>query len=399
MALYEFIMWEPDGEEAEQLIVHKQAADFNTHSQLVVHANQEAIFFKDGQDLDLFDAGKHTLTTDKLPLLSKIMNWTTGGVNQYHSEVYFINKVTLQDLRWGTPAPFEIEDPEEKVNIRVRCNGVFGTRIEDGRKLLRKVVGTKTDYTKAELTAYLKGKIVERVKTTLSKLLDVQKVGILHVTSYLEALSDELLKQLKPFFEEFGIALINFSFNDILPLDEDLQMIREAKRAAKKMDLESEALARKREREGYSYQQERSYDVLEDAASNKGQSSQFMGAGMGLGMGLGVGGAFGAGMAQMGQNLDLSGKPLQPQQPQAKTIKCASCGAELPEGSKFCNNCGKEVINENEMICPKCGAKLPKGSKFCNNCGAKLVLACPKCGAELAPGSKFCNNCGEKVGE
>ena len=66
--------------------------DFNTTTQLIVHESQEAIFFANGQALDLFGAGRHTLETQNIPLLRKIINIPTGGETPFHCEVYFINR-------------------------------------------------------------------------------------------------------------------------------------------------------------------------------------------------------------------------------------------------------------------------------------------------------------------
>ena len=141
MKLYDLIMWDPEGADAQDIVVKKhEAQDFNTHTQLIVHSSQEAIFYKDGRDLDLFEAGKYTLTTDKMPMLSKLMNKTTGGVEQFHSEVFFINKLSFPDLKWGTPDPVLVTDPLEGLQMRVRAHGFFGARIKDSRKLLRKIV-------------------------------------------------------------------------------------------------------------------------------------------------------------------------------------------------------------------------------------------------------------------
>lgn len=51
--------------------------DFNSMTQLIVHENQEAIFFKDGQALDTFGAGRYTLETGNIPKLNKILNSNT----------------------------------------------------------------------------------------------------------------------------------------------------------------------------------------------------------------------------------------------------------------------------------------------------------------------------------
>lgn len=393
MKLYDIIKWDPEGEDGEEILVHKhEAEDFNTHTQLIVHASQEAIFFKDGRDLDVFDAGKHTLTSDNLPILGKLMRIPTDGQTPFHCEVYFINKIILNDLKWGTNEPIPVEDPIEHVNVHVRASGFIGAHITDGRKFLRKVVGTRANYTKNEFANYLRAKLIERVKGTLGQAMVAQQIGVLNINAYITPLSDELKMQLSPFFDDYGISLDNFSFHNISPLEEDLRAINDAKIAARKLDLESAARARMREREGYTYQQEQSFDVLKSAAQNEGTSGTMLGAGMGVGMGFGLGGAFGAGMGNMAQNLDVgqNNKPNSGNAPQT----CSSCGAQLTPGAKFCFNCGKEVVDPNTIICPKCNTKLPANAKFCFSCGAKLVNTCVKCGKELPFGAKFCNECG-----
>ncbi len=389
MKIYDVLKWDPEGSDGEEILVYKhEAEDFNTHTQLIVHASQEAIFFKDGRDLDVFDAGKHTLTTDSLPLLKKIMTIPTDGKTPFHCEVYFVNKIHLNDLRWGTSEPIIVEDPIEGVNVHLRASGYIGAHIVDGRKFLRKVVGTRALYTKAEFTTYLRAKLIERVKATLGQAMVNRQVGALRISAEIASLSDDLKAQLVPFFADYGIELHNFSFNSISPLEEDLRAINESKIAARKQDLESAARARMREREGYTYQQEHSFDVLKTAAQNEGTASTFMGAGMGLGMGMGLGGAFGAGMAGVAQNMNAA-----PAAPAANTVACPHCGNQVPAGAKFCSSCGKEIAPPG-VVCPKCGTKLPAGAKFCFGCGAKLSNVCVKCGKELPLGARFCNECG-----
>lgn len=58
---------------------------------------------------------------------------------------------------------------------------------------------------------------------------------------------------------------------------------------------------------GYTYQQERQFDVMEKAAGNEGSAGAMMGAGMGLGMGLGVGNVMGAQMGQIGGVMNAQG--------------------------------------------------------------------------------------------
>lgn len=167
------------------------------------------------------------------------------------------------------------------------------------------------------------------------------------------------------------------------------------------MDIESEALARKRAREGYNYQQERGMDVMQSAAGNEGSAaSGLMGAGMGLGMGVGMGGAFGAGFSSLANQAMGAVAPMAGTAPASASMqngpKCPSCGNVNPMGAKFCLECGQKL--EQGVACPACGHLNPLGAKFCLECGTRLASPkCPSCGAELPEGTKFCPDCGTKI--
>jgi predicted amidophosphoribosyltransferase len=78
-------------------------------------------------------------------------------------------------------------------------------------------------------------------------------------------------------------------------------------------------------------------------------------------------------------------------------LQCPRCHNEVSADSRFCRNCGAQLIIMNR--CPECRIELPAEAKFCSNCGHKLgtELACPHCGTKLPPGTKYCTNCGEQV--
>ena len=99
MAIFDVIKYEGDN---STFVWKHPKEDFNTSSQLIVHESQEAIFFLNGQPLDLFGSGKYTLETANIPLLRHVINIPTGGVSAFHCEVYFINKVEQMAIPWGT---------------------------------------------------------------------------------------------------------------------------------------------------------------------------------------------------------------------------------------------------------------------------------------------------------
>lgn len=362
--------------------------DFNTLSQLIVHETQEAIFFKDGQALDIFGPGRYTLHTQNIPLIRRLINLPFNGESPFHCEVYYINKAVSMDVMWGTPTPMPIQDAIYKIIIPVRMNGQFGVKVIDGKKLLVSLVGTLSVFDQATLKNYFKGILLTNIKDYIAKQFVRNQVSFLEIQSHLKDISAGIQSDLAGEFLRYGIELVNFNVNDIVPPENDPSYIQLKNALAKKAEMSVM---------GYDYQQERTFNILDKAASNEGGAAGLMNAGMGLGMGLNIGGVVGGVMGNAAANVVNTNV----QSPSVKNkIKCHKCGEIVPEGARFCLNCGEKIEAykaDGDMVnCPKCGASVPKG-KFCLECGYKFVDKCSNCGADLISGAKFCLECGTKV--
>lgn len=363
--------------------------DFNTLSQLIVHESQEAVFFKDGQALDLFGPGRYTLHSQNIPLIRRIVNIPFNGESPFHCEVYFINKVVSMDVLWGTSSPIPIQDALYKIILPIRANGQFGIRVTDSRKLLVNLVGTISQFDQNTLKKYFKGILLTNIKDYIAAQFVQKQVSFLEVHAHLKEISDGIQGQLAQEFAKYGIELVNFNVNEITPPDDDPSYIQLKNALAKRAEM---AVM------GYDYQQERTFNILDRAAANEGTAAGIMGAGMGLGMGVNLGSAVGGAMGGMMTNIQPN---LQPpvQKQEEMTVKCPNCGKDAPEGAKFCLECGSKIEppkQEHTRTCPKCGATVPK-AKFCLECGFKFAATCSSCGAELVPGAKFCFECGQKI--
>jgi len=86
--------------------------DFRLGSQVIVRESQRAIFYRDGKSLDMFEAGRHTITTYNIPLLAGLLRLATSGDDIFTAEVYFVNMREFTDLKWGTPQPISLRDEE-----------------------------------------------------------------------------------------------------------------------------------------------------------------------------------------------------------------------------------------------------------------------------------------------
>ena len=290
--------------------------DFNSLTQLIVHESQEAIFFMNGQALDLFGPGRYTLETQNIPKIGKLLNRTTGGETPFHCEVYFINKTEQMSIKWGTDSKVQYIEPTYGFPISIGASGEMSLRAEDSRKLLLKLVGTENFLGQQKLISFFRSFLMTRVKTYIAQVIKANAINIFEIDENLTAFSENIHKLLIPDFADYGISLERFFVTNIVRPDGDRQYekfkelhfrqyadIAEAKlrqqtdiiyaqTEAQKVVIDSQAQATKRAQEGYTYAQERGFDVAEKVAQNEAVG-QFTNMGVGLGTMAGVGGAVG----------------------------------------------------------------------------------------------------------
>lgn len=407
--------------------------NFNSLTQLIVHESQEAIFFMNGQALDLFGAGRYTLETQNIPKIGKFLNRATGNRTPFHCEVYFINKTEQMSIKWGTDSKIQYIEPNYGFPISIGASGEMSLRVEDSRKLLLKVVGTEDFLGQQKLVSLFRAFLMTRLKVYIAQVIKANSINIFELDENLTLFSENIHKLLIPDFLDYGVALERFFVTTIVKPDGERQYekfkelhfrqyadIAEAKlrqqtdliyaqTEAEKVVIDSKAQALKRTQEGYTYAQERGFDVAEKVAQNEAVA-QFTNMGVGLGIMAGIGGAVsgivgGAVNHAIQDATDATvedAKEVATQDNMKETaqtnILCPVCNAGLPKGAKFCPACGQKIVvmPGGKVVCPKCGKTVVKG-KFCSECGNKFISTCPKCGKEVPDGAKFCLECGEKL--
>ncbi len=383
--------------------------DFNVATQLIVHESQQAIFFMNGQLLDVFEAGRHTLETQNIPLIRKFLGKAFDDKTPFHCEVYFVNRTEQMAIKWGTDSKIEYVEPTYGFPIQIGASGEMNLRVADAKKLLVKIVGTESVLSQSDLVHKFRAFLLTKFKPYLSTYIRNNKINIFQIDENLNDMSIALHDMLKSDFDEYGLSLIHFFVTTIVKPENDSSYIKfkelhfrqyadiaeaklrqsvgviEQETEKQRMIIEAEGLAGKRQIEGYTYQQERSFDVAQGFANNEG-GGNMANLGIGLGVMAGVGGTVGNLVTDSINNVT------------AIQVNCNKCGKSLPQNAKFCLECGTKVeeITENEIICPHCNNKTSKG-KFCIECGGKLQFVCPKCGNETIPSAKFCLECGEKL--
>lgn len=364
--------------------------NFNSLTQLIVHETQEAIFFMNGQALDLFGPGRYTLETQNIPKIGKILNLMTGGVTPFHCEVYFINKVEHMSIKWGTDSKVQYIDPIYKFPLSIGASGEMSLKVQDSRKILLKLVGTENYLSREKLTTYFRSFLMTKVKTYIAQVMKANAINIFEIDENLAMFSDSIKSLLINDFSDYGISLEQFFVTNVSKPDEDQQYkdfkelhylqysniakaklqqqtdIIEAETKAQKIVIDSKAQATKRAQEGYTYQQERGFDVATEVARNDAVG-QFTNMGVGLGTMAGVGGAVG-GVVSGAINTDITA--VTEQSDIQEEVYCIECGTKITKGSTFCDVCGTPVFLD-DTKCSSCGFIFERPGKFCPKCGKK----------------------------
>jgi membrane protease subunit (stomatin/prohibitin family) len=344
MAIIDVIQ-HPDERSDEMVyrVPQQGAGEFKLGTQLIVRESQAAVFFRDGKALDVFGPGRHTLSTQNLPLLTGLMGLPFGGRTPFTAEVYFVSLREFPDLKWGTAQPVVFRDNEFGM-VRLRAFGTYAMRIADPQLFVQQIVGSRGAYTTGLIEDYLRGVIVNE----FNDLLGGVHTSLLDLPGQSNELAAAMRNALVDDFRRLGLDLTSFQIVAITPPEEVQRRIDERTGMAVLGDA------------GRYLQFEAAKALGSDAGSPALDAAQ---TGLELGAGLGIGQAMANTMRETLAEPARLGK--------TGTVDCPHCHAEIPAGSKFCPNCGRAVQAEN-VACPKCGTANPADGRFCTNCGEKL---------------------------
>ena len=277
MAVIDLVKWGG----SPNLLAWKFPSDqLSTWSQLIVNETQEAFVVRGGVYDGPFGAGRHTLDTENLPVIRNLIGLPFGQKSPFTAEVWFVNKGVNLTLPWGTPDPIQLQDPKFGLMVPVRAFGQYWIKVDDSKKFLFKLVGTLRGFDADTLNGYLSGVFTTRIKQLIASSIIESQISVLEISKHLEDLSATLLTSLAADLSEYGIGLTQFNIKSI-NIPEDDSAVQSLKSAlAKRAELGIL---------GFTYQQDRSFDVLQTAAGNEGNAGGVIGAGLGLGIGVGIG--------------------------------------------------------------------------------------------------------------
>lgn len=387
MALLSVIEW---ADNSRNTIVYKFDNRKNVikkGSALNVREGQVAVFCDKGKMADVFLPGYYKLDTDSLPILTTLLSWKYGFETPFKSEVYFVSTRRFATQRWGTSNPIMLRDPDFGA-VRVRGFGTYSFRVKDAYVFMTELSGSHSGFTTDDITGHIRSMLVMAISDAMGE----SGVSVIDMAANLMELSAQVKKSLDKRFEEMGLELCDFNFENVsLPAELEKAMDETARLGMMRRNVDV-------------YTQLAQADAMKEAVRTPGSAAgSAMNNAMGFGMGMQMMNAMGN-MVNMlgaaGANPAMGG--VNPMMANAANVAgnlklCPKCGTQNKSDSKFCIKCGYRMEAEASATCAKCGAAISAGAKFCPECGAPTSTVCPKCGTKLTANAKFCPECGEKL--
>ena len=213
LVFLENIEWfDETGKELVHRIPEKGSGEIKWGAQLTIRESQAGIFFYKGKAIEAFGAGRHTLKTANIPILTKLASLPWGMTSPLRAEVYIVNLKVFAGMKWGTRDPVAYKDAELGL-VRLRAFGVFNFRVIQPLLFINSIVGTQGIYTTEEIEEYLNRVAVSRFNDYMGEEIDT----ILNLPSKYDELSEGLAKRLQEDFRHFGLGLTHLYINSITP--------------------------------------------------------------------------------------------------------------------------------------------------------------------------------------
>jgi excisionase family DNA binding protein len=258
--------------EMKDEIVHRfpeqGIGDYRIGSQVIVRESQAAVFFRDGNALDVFRAGRHTITTANIPLLINLIGKAFNDRTPFPAEVFFVSLREFANEKWGTPQPIIVRNPGMGLGVALLQGfGTYSFQVKDPQQFVTQIVGAQGAYRTIE--------IEERLRTILlSKLQDVlgettAASSVVELIGLTEEVGAAVRAKAQDDFEAIGMTLKTFYIGNLKPSSKSAQELRDMGM----LDMAT-------------YTQLQAADAMRDAAQNPSGGAGLT-AGIGAGMGIG----------------------------------------------------------------------------------------------------------------
>jgi excisionase family DNA binding protein len=209
--LIEIIEWTDDSRDTLSWRFPDDDKAIKNGAQLIVRESQVAQFVYLGEFGDTFGPGKHTLTTDNIPILTRLKSWKYGFDSPFKADLYYVITRLFTGNKWGTANPVMLRDSDFGV-VRIRAFGTYDFKITDPKTFLREVAGSDHNFRLDEFSDTMRSRIVSIFSDSIASA----KVPVLDVASRYAELGDALLPVINPAVSsKYGLELTSFIVENV----------------------------------------------------------------------------------------------------------------------------------------------------------------------------------------
>jgi excisionase family DNA binding protein len=242
--------------------------DFRIGSQVIVRESQAAVFFRDGQALDVFRAGRHTITTANIPLLVNLIGRLFNDRTPFTAEVFFVSLREFANEKWGTPQPIIVRNPGMGLGVALLQGfGTYSFQVRDPQQFVTQVVGAQGAYRTTDIEERLKTILLSKLQDVLGETTSARSV--VDLIGLTEEVGASVRAKAQDDFEALGMQLKTFYIGNLKPSSKSAQELRDMGM----LDMAT-------------YTQLQAADAMRDAAQNPSGGAGLT-AGIGAGMGIG----------------------------------------------------------------------------------------------------------------
>jgi len=209
--LIDVIEWTDDSRDTLSWRFPDEDKAIKNGAQLIVRESQVAQFVYLGEFGDTFKPGKHTLTTDNIPILTKLKSWKYGFNSPFKADVYYVITRLFTGNKWGTANPVMLRDTDFGV-VRMRAFGTYDFKIIEPKTFLREVAGSDHNFRLDEFADTMRSRIV----SIFSDAVASAKIPVLDVASRYSELGDALLPMINPAVSaKYGLEITSFIVENV----------------------------------------------------------------------------------------------------------------------------------------------------------------------------------------
>jgi excisionase family DNA binding protein len=209
--LIEIIEWTDDSRDTLSFRFPDDDKAIKRGAQLIVRESQVVQFVYLGEFGDTFGPGKHTLTTDNIPILTRLKSWRYGFESPFKADVYFLNTRLFTGNKWGTANPVMMRDEDFGI-VRARAFGTYDFKIVDPKLFLREVAGSDHNFRLDEFADTMRSRIV----SVFSDALASSRIPVLEVAARYGELGEALLPLINPVVNaKYGLQIASFIVENV----------------------------------------------------------------------------------------------------------------------------------------------------------------------------------------